>query len=407
MKVLLASCGTRGDVQPALALGLALMEAGHEILLSAPPEHGDWIAGYDCPYQPLGGNWQEIVTRYPDGLGLGAMVGLARFLRREARSQFEELPAIMEGFDLVVGFSLVVALHSVAQHLDLPSYWVATTPQLLPSAAHPPVMSKKQDLPGWVNRLAWGQSRLVTDLVLKGLINERRKTLGLAPIDNIVDYNCGEKVLVASDPELGEVPDDVAINNVQLGHFLLKQKGDLDPEIEDFIESGPPPIYVGFGSMAARAEKMTWIVVEAVRGAGQRLILASGWANLGGIEPADDLLVIGSVPHDRLFPRMKAVIHHGGAGTTATAARAGIPQIIVPHLLDQFYWAHQILKKRLGPKGIAQSKLSSKSLQKAIEITLANSEFAENAVRLAGRLENMDGTRQAIAFLNKAGRRAT
>ena len=167
----------------------------------------------------------------------------------------------------------------------------------------------------------------------------------------------------------------------------------------------PPPIYVGFGSMAARAEKMTRIVVEAVRGAGQRLILASGWANLGGIEPADDLLVIGSVPHDRLFPRMKAVIHHGGAGTTATAARAGIPQIIVPHLLDQFYWAHQILNKRLGPKGIAQSKLSSKSLQKAIETTLANSEFAEKAVRLAGHLENMDGTRQAIAFLNKAGRR--
>ena len=239
MKILLASCGTRGDVQPALALGLALIEAGHEILLSAPPEHGDWITGYDCPYKPLGGNWQEIVARYPDGLGLGAMVGLARFLRREARSQFEELPAIMEGFDLAVGFSLVVALHSVAEYLGLPSYWVATSPQLLPSAAYPPVMTKKQDLPGWVNRLAWGQSRLVTDLVLKGLINERRKTLGLAPIDNIVDYNCGQKVLVASDPELGEVPDDVAINNVQLGHFLLKQKGDLDPEIEDFIESGP------------------------------------------------------------------------------------------------------------------------------------------------------------------------
>jgi len=400
MRIILATYGSHGDVRPLLALALALKAAGHHVLLCAPPEHADWVKTYGCSFRGLGSNFKAFIENSPGAHTLKAIPSFVRFLRREFESQFTQLPAVIKGADLVLGASLTLGVPTVSESLGVPYHFICFCPQLLPSSQHPSLLIRSHSLPPWLNRLSWWLTDRINHFNFRVIINRKRCRLGLKPIRDGWRHLLGNHVIVASDHVLGSVPTDVEMGYTQIGYLHLHQTGELSADLEGFLASGPLPIYVGFGSMPdGDPVATTRMVVEAARAAGQRIVVSCGWARLGQIEAGEDCHVAANVPHMILFPRVAAVVHHGGSGTTAAAARAGIPQVIVPHVLDQYYWASQIYRLGLGPKPVWRSRLTIERLSVALRECLSNQTIHQHACQVAGILQGQDSLREAVRLI--------
>ncbi len=403
MKIVLATWGSRGDVQPILALALALKHARHEVLLAAPPEHAAWIEHYDCPFRALGRNAETVLDQCPNAYTVRPAILFLQVVRQEVKRQFSELPPIIKGADLVLGASLAFGLRSVAESLGIPYGFIALTPQLFPSSHHPFLAARRHNWPRWINRLSWDIAQRADHFNITAIINRERRYLGLKPIGDAWTYILGDHVIVASDRSLGRVPPDVKQTYTQTGYFHLRQREELDEDVENFITSGPLPLYVGFGSMPARdQEAMAPLILDAVRSGGHRLILSLRGANGGHPSANGDCYVIRNSPHNLLFPRLAAIVHHGGAGTTATAAKAGVPQIIVPHILDQYYWANRVHRSGLGPEPIWRSRLTRKGLSKAIEDCLSNRAAGRRAKEISTQIQTRDSLGRAVSLIESA-----
>ncbi len=388
MKIVLATFGSRGDVQPMLALSLALKGAGHDVLLAGPPEKAGWAEELGCPYSPIG----EDMTAFIDGMGnaysFRSAVQFTAYLREEVIPQFDILPEIVAGADLTVGSSLAFALSSVAEAFSLRYRFIAFTPQLLPSGHHPFLALKHHRLPGWYNRMTWQIALFLDRFNITALINRKRVDLGLRPLRDAWPHIMGPKVIVASDRVIAPVPPDVAFAYTQTGYMHLDQPELRNPELEKFLGAGPPPLYAGFGSMPKGDQKdCVPLVVGAARSAGSRVIIARFWDDSSEFDGADDVFFLNKYPHLSLFPRVSTVIHHGGAGTTASSAVSGVPQIIVPHALDQYYWGHRVYKSGLGPKPIWRSRLTRRRLTGAIQECLSNDGIRRRAVTASGMID--------------------
>lgn len=222
----------------------------------------------------------------------------------------------------------------------------------------------RQTLPRWVNRLLWRAAEPLADLALRGSINRGRATLGLAALDNPISQIPKGRTILAADRDLGPLPDDAPKYAMSTDAFVLDEPGTLDGRVEALLQQGPAPIYIGFGSMIApRAPKLVAQAVAAVRAVGRRAVIAGGWAALEAhIQEADDLIAIDNVPHSLIFPRVAAAVHHGGAGTTTAMARAGVPQVLLPHILDQYYWAHRVEVLGLGPPALPIERVTTDAL---------------------------------------------
>jgi UDP:flavonoid glycosyltransferase YjiC (YdhE family) len=388
MRIVLATFGSRGDVQPMLALSLALKSAGHKVLLAAPPEKAQWAKELGCPFRPLGSNVTAFIDRMKDAHSLASGFRFTSYIRREIATQFDVLPGILEGADLAVGASLVFGLATVADSMGIPYRFIAFTPQLLPSSHHPFVAFRRHGLPGWYNRMTWKIARMLDSFNLTLILNGKRKQLGLRPIRDAWLHILGQQVIVASDKAIAEVPPDVGMGHTQTGYPHLEQPHKDLPELEAFLRAGTAPVYAGFGSMPMQdQEKIVSMVVEASRVAGRRAIIARFWKGPSGSPEGRDVFFIKGYPHLKLFPRMATVIHHGGAGTTASSAASGVPQIVVPHILDQYYWGHKVHATHLGPKPIWRARLSSRKLAAAIEECLANDEIRRSAESGARKID--------------------
>ena len=289
MKITLATCGSRGDVQPILALALSLKSAGHDVLLAAPPENAYWIQSYHCPFKPLIGNVHAVLESCPNAHTIKPTIFFLRFVRQDVENQFSVLPSIVAGSDLVLGASLAFGMHSVAESLGIPYRFIALTPQLLPSSQHPFPAIRNQYLPPWLNRLSWKLAKVIDKLNLTALIRKQRRRLGLKPIKDAWSHILGGHVIVASDPILGGVPADVKQDTTQTGYFHLKQTGQLSADIEKFLAAGSPPVYVGFGSMPSHDQQANLpLILEAARSAGQRVIASNKLAQGHSFSAAED-----------------------------------------------------------------------------------------------------------------------
>jgi len=399
MKIILATSGSRGDVQPMLALALALQNAGHEVLLLAPPENANWVKDYSRPFQPFGSNFEDFLDEMKDAHTLKAAVTFLRFVRREIDVQFSQFPLITRKTDLILAASLCVAAPSFAELLGIPYRFIAFCPQLLPSRFHPAPAIRNHSLPLWLNRQTWWLDKKADGFLIKSIINKKRDRMGLKPIHSTLGHLLGNPVMVASDPVLGSVPMDVEQDTTQTGYFHLHQTDKLIPDLEAFLVSGASPVYVGFGSMPKRDLKgIVQLVMEAGRSAGQRLIISIG-KDKNHLPTSGDCFFADKTPHKQLFPRVSVVVHHGGSGTTATAARAGIPQIIIPHILDQYYWGDRIHRAGLGPKPIRRSLLTAKRLADAISESLSNDAFRRRAKQVADIIQGQDSIGQAVHLI--------
>ena len=397
MKIVLATFGSRGDVQPMLALSLALKSKGHEVLLAAPPEKAAWAKQLGCPFFPLGSDVTAFIDDMENAHSLRSAIRFVSFLRNELNAQFDLLPKIIAGADLVIGSSLTFALSTLAESMGIAYRYIAFTPQLLPSGYHPFPAFKHQRFPKWYNRMTWRIAVILDQFNLTRLINNHRRQLGLKLIPDAWRHIMGQHVLVASDSVISKIPPDIVDQTfTQTGYMHLNQPDQHLAELDTFLEAGSPPVYAGFGSMPIRDQiRNVSVIVEAVRLSGQRAVIGKFWDQPSEFSNSDDIFFITKYPHLKLFPHMAAVIHHGGAGTTASSAASGVPQIIVPHILDQYYWGHQIYQSKLGPSPIWRSQLTAKKLAAAIRECLSNQQIrkrakeASEAIRKKNSLEIM------------------
>ena len=188
------------------------------------------------------------------------------------------------------------------------------------------------------------------------------------PIDDVLEYVLTDHTWLAADPALAPVPATPRRKIFQTGTWVFADRTPLPADLEAFLESGEAPVFVGFGSMPAAAP-VSRQLIGAVRAVGRRALVSRGWAGLDLIDGAPDCLVVGDVNHDMLFPRVAAVVHHGGAGTTAAAARAGVPQVITPMFSDQFYWADRVVDFGVGAT-ISHATMTEESLTGALRVAL-------------------------------------
>ncbi len=396
MRALLSTYGSRGDVEPLAGLGVALQALGVDVLVSTPTD-AEFVALLDragIPWTPaFMPIHQWIESARQSGLRLPELAA------RMVPAQYESIAAAASGCDAIVAtglFPSTAAAQAVAEKLNLHHEHVNFCPLSLPSPHHPPMA-----FPGWPhppemtdNMALWARNAEAMNALFGEAVNAQRAAIGLPTLDNVRDAVFTDHPWLASDPVLSPWEPTDLVDTVQTGAWILPDTRPLGEEIEAFLGSGPPPVYVGFGSMAMQAAPdAARSAIEAVRAQGHRTILAHGWAQLAAIDDKDDCLAIGEVNQQALFGRVAAVMHHGGAGTTTTAARAGAPQLIVPQIADQPYFAGRVAALGIGAAHDGPVP-SFESLSAGLSKVLA-AETHERAAALAGMIDGDAATKAA------------
>lgn len=392
MRIAIGVEGTRGDVYPMLALGEQLVARGHSVLIASPPDFAEQVTSRGIDFRPVGPSvrdWLRAQARAVHDGPLATLKAAREFFVESIPRQFEVLGEAALGADLVLGAGTHLAGASVAELYGVPFRYVAYCPMLLPSREHASLLAPQLRVPGWANRVLWWMSERVIEVMLSGVYGHGRERLGLSRVRDLIGHAMGEKVLLAADSDLAPVPKDAPVDVEVIGCLHPFTPEPLPEKLEAFIDAGEPPVYIGFGSMTdPDAGRSTSTLLEAVRLAGLRAVISEGWAGLGDAPLPDDVMVIGPVSHAALFRRMLAVVHHGGAGTTTTAARAGVPQLLVPHLLDQYYWARRVEMAGVSPPAIRRNRLTAAGLATALHAIHGNEWLAERAAALGETLRS-------------------
>jgi UDP:flavonoid glycosyltransferase YjiC (YdhE family) len=405
MRALLIGAGSRGDFQPMLALAVAMQRAGHTVTLLGSPVFQGEAEAFGIPFGPCGRDVQALLaeTRQQTNTPLGFVKTLHSIIASEFELQVAHTEARLHDVDLVVGGGATMAAHLLADAAGVPYRYIGYTPQILPSSHHPMLMVPLTRSPRWLNRLLWWSSKTFYNRLLDGLYNAHRTRRGLPRDEDIFgSIFPREKTLLACDPELLPAPPDLA-DVPQVGSFALPDDRPLSSDLEAFLGAGPPPIYVGFGSMPDDDPgKTTRLVHEAAEKAGVRLLLSSGWSGLGGGDLGPSVHVVGPVSHGLLFPRLAGAVHHGGAGTTAASARAGIPQLLVPHAFDQFMFAHHVHQRGLGPRPVPKRALTVERLAEGLRALTSDGAMRERARAAGERIRSREPLRAAVSWLEGA-----
>ncbi|WP_407840724.1 glycosyltransferase [Streptomyces sp. DSM 116496] len=392
MRVLLSTYGSRGDVEPLVGLAVRLRELGAEVRVCAPPDEdfAERLAGMGVSVVGVGQSARALTTAAPPP----SKANLPQRAAELIASQVEVIPSVAEGCDLLVATGAMPAIagaRSVAEKLGIGYVSVIFQQLTLPSPQRPPLAYPGRPFPPEVtdNRALWELDAQSIDALFGEALNTSRAAIGLPPVANVRDYAFGDRPWLATDPVLDpwlETPD---LDVVQTGAWVLPDERPLPAQLVAFLEAGAPPVYVGFGSMPVRGgEEAARVAIEAVRTQGRRVIVGRGWADMGLIDDRDDCFAVGEVNHQQLFGRVAAVVHHGGAGTTTTAARAGAPQVVVPQLADQPYWAGRVAELGIGvahdgPVPTAESLAAA--LRKALAPdTVSRAEAVADTVRTDG-----------------------
>lgn len=386
-------------MQPAIALAVALRARGHAVSFVAPANAVASVRRHGFDAESNGVDLERLM-RSP-GADMHSVRWLTRQLIDSLAPIFDTLAAASASCDLIVGTGAQIPAASVAEWRDVPYVTGVFCPVAVPSSAIPPPAIRTQTLPRWLNRLLWQVGGPAGDLVLRSAINRGRSRLGLRAIHDPLTGLMKGPVIVAADPDLAPLPDDAPERAMATDAWILEEHVDLDPRIDTFLTLDPPPVYVGFGSMIATgAPDLAGMALSAVRALGRGAIIAGGWAGLDRqVAGADDVLAVDSVPHHLVLPRVAAAIHHGGAGTTTAVARAGVPQVILPHLLDQYYWGHRIEALELGPRAMPVELVTADILAARLDVALNDARVRSRAAALGPAIAARNGVTAAVDYL--------
>lgn len=418
MNVLLLTYGTRGDVQPFVALGVALRARGHTVTLVTSTRFENFVHDHGLHFAGMSDDMLAILdTREGKAIvedtrtifdSLRHNLRFARRIGPMLRRQFEDAwqAATAARPDVVIFHPKGFAGPTLAEAFDCPAVLALTFPMLVPTGDRPHIGFPSLPLGRTYNR---GTHLLVNALAaraMKGPTKDFRAAHGLprAKRHDVLHAPDGRRLpsMTAVSPSVVPEPADWTSDERMIGYWFLKEpEGQPLPErVEEFLAAGPPPVVVGFGSMAGRRpERLARIAIDALRRCGRRGILATGWGGLAAEAVPDDVLTIESAPHASLFPRVAAIVHHGGAGTTAAALRAGVPSVVVPFMGDQPFWGQRVADLGVGPPPRPQKSLTAASLEDAVREAVENPSVRERAAALGAVIRREDGTGDACRFV--------
>jgi vancomycin aglycone glucosyltransferase len=406
VNVLLTTVGSRGDVQPMLILGRELSKRGHRVRVAAPPNFRGAVAGEgNLEFSPIGSDTAALIEEHrelAEASPLLSLPGQLAVVRRELERQMRDLLALEAPADVVAAAGLAFGARTLADRLGVAYVYVAYTLSGVRSNAHPPAPLPVFDLPRWGNAALWATLSSLFDRALGGVIGRERRALNLAPSAPWRSIH-GSRVLLAQDEIMGATPADAVgyAGRVPalVSHAPLRP---LPEELESFLGAQAkrePAVYLGFGSMpAVDRGRLEAAALELGRRSGARVVLFSAYGERQCHALGDRVFAVADIDHRSLFPRMDLVVHHGGAGTTAAALRAGVPQLVVPHIHDQFAHGRRIAELGLGPAPVRKAKLTADALFGALE---TSHRFRAQARAVGDALAGQSGVTRAAELLER------
>lgn len=387
-----------------VVLGRGLRARGHEVALLVPSDMTAFVQSHGLTALASASNVTQIVKRYAGQLDdpVAVLRILVRECRRELQAQIDELERVVPGYDLVVGAGLQLAAVSVCAGLSVPVRTVIYTTSVLPSAEQPPFWLPLRHTPRWLNPWLWAVPDWINGHIAFGPLQTWRRAHGMAVEWMPIPAMVGDAPILACDRRLATPPADAWPPATQTGWLRDDDEPPLEPSLLAWLAAGEPPIYLGFGSMVDGDTAGTLATARALAAAtARRVLVVRGWSDHAAETGSDAVLVIDGAPHGRLFPRCACVIHHGGAGTTQAAANAGVPQVIVPHLLDQFDFADRVVTIGVGPKTPSRRHWDAAGLIRSVQVALADDAMRARAAALGAAMRAEDGVAATIALLER------
>lgn len=410
--MLLLTSGTQGDVQPFVALGRGLLRAGYAVRLCSHARFKPFIEAHGLEYAPMNDGLLELADTISGRAlteGRGNVLAAVRALQPTFARTLEDAARAAEGCDLIVYHPKAMAGPSLAEARGVPGVLSLPLPSLTPTRAFALPLLGERNLGGTLNRASYGLLR-ASSAAYYGALKRWRASLGLPRPARFAAPHwdaAGQAVptLYPVSPRVVFPPADWPATTRMTGYWFLD--GDEEPSgaLAAFVDAGPPPVVIGFSSMVGQdAVGRTRMVVDAVKEAGVRAVLVSGWGGLA--EDAlphvpEQIFVTPAAPFAWLFGRAAAVVHHGGAGTTAEGLRAGVPALVCPFFGDQPYWGSRVHSLGVGPRPIPQKRLSAPRLAAAITEMLGDEGMRRRAQTLGAAIRAEQGVETAVAFLER------
>ena len=425
MRIGIQTWGSTGDIRPFVALAAALTQAGHRVHLVVTDidrrdyrhygdEYGFRITQVATPVIADAAALHDIGRRCIESwtsAGQGRVIFRETFLPA-VDAMSSEAALLVRDNDVLIGHFFLFFLQAHVERARKPYVTVALAPFLVPSRQVCP--SGAPDWGRWSYPLWWRLAAIAVNTMFLGDTNAYRKKLMLSPKrDQVSEVFLGGNLdLIASSPQLFPRPDDWRASYRQCGFFDLPEDSKTDaiaPEVVAFIAAGPAPVFFSFGSlMPMDAETLAGhlsIFDEALRITGRRAIVQMPIQWAATLPLSERICYVRFISHRRVFPQCAAVVHHGGAGTTHTAMRAGVPSIVIPHVADQFFWGEQVYRLGAAPKPIPLRKLNATRLAGAVQAALASPAMRERAQALALAMRDENGVMQAVALIEGVCRR--
>lgn len=415
MRIRILAVGTRGDVQPYVALGLGLQAVGHDVRVITHAVYEAFVRGRGLDFAPLQDNPQAFIDR-DDGPPANNPFNVMLRARKELPRHFEECLAGCHDAEVILASLFgTLAGHDIAEKLGIPFVPALTVPvsptRIFPSYITPVSL----DFGPVFNRSTYRLTDLVFWLYSGRWVNDARRRVLQLPATGYFRPRLGHSLLrqhpvvYGFSPTILSKPADWGDWNHITGYWFLERAADWQPPaaLTEFLRAGPPPVYVGFGSMMSSmmkrsAEELTGVVLDALVRTKQRAVIEMGWAGLARADLPDGIFRIdGSVPHDWLFPQMGAAVHHAGVGTTCASLRAGIPTITVPIVSEASLWARRVANLGVGPRPLSCARLSGGRLADAIQRTLGDPQMRARAAALGHQMRQEDGVAVAVEVIQR------
>ncbi len=413
MKALIVTLGSRGDVQPYVALGKALIGRGHEVTICTCRTFEGFIRDHGIGYVHMNDGFVELLEsdQGRDALNnlngiWGGLKGMIRLLKKSGPIQRETIADAWKAAcnikpDIIISHAKTYWTEEFGAALGIPVITAPLFPHLVPTAEFPFLGFPKWKLGGWYNKFTYRVVAFLQNTLGGKYVKEWRETNNIKISPEHIEPST---VIYGYSHYIAPVANDWPENVFMTGFWFLDQQEKWQPQktLVSFLERGDPPVYFGFGSMADKAaEHKTKIIAEALSILGLRGVIATGWGGLKAENLPDMIHKLEAAPHDWLFPRMAAIVHHGGAGTTGAALRSGKPSIICPFFGDQYFWGDRIAEAKVGSCAIPQKKLTVDALVEALREVMSSKEIQENAATIGKRIKTEEGTIKAVKLIEE------
>jgi UDP:flavonoid glycosyltransferase YjiC (YdhE family) len=420
MKIVIITIGSRGDVQPIVALGKGLQDAGHTVTIATHGNFKGFVQEHGLIFGDIGANPKKILESQSgqDWLNSSNTIALLSRMRKLVKPFLAEAMSrslsVCEDADIIISavmgmflgpyISRELGKKHVEAYLQPFHPTAAFCSIYFPEMAHIPVMQ------GLYNKLTSRAAfYLIWKFFEKSLLDANRQVFGHVSTKKPF-YKIFQKdrlVLYGFSPSVIPRPNDWDDSIVVTGYWFLSHSRtwSAEPELLEFLERGDAPVYIGFGSMVdEKSSIITKAIVNALRVCKKRAVLLSGW---GGIKAGDadvlseDIYTVQSVPHDWLFPRTSGIIHHGGAGTTASSLRAGVTTCITPFFDDQPFWGRRVSKLQVGPPAVLHKKLTQEKLVSIIQLLTETTKYKKNARIMGEKIRKENGVKKAVNAISR------